>query len=389
MALGGGPEPINWLECMRMAREFNYDGSGGGRGRLRRVGLVVLLVGGGVLLWRHDWKAQARDHGETRVYPAALADAKPAAVVDATIVSPTALKFANPVVNRNFPDPGVLKVGPTYYVFATNSNHKTVPVVRSTDFAHWSEASEALPVLPEWARAGRTWAPYAARSADGGHYNLYFTAWSKVDGRQHVGVAQATSPGGPYRPVGTTPLIDQVELGGSLDSSVFTESDGVQYLLWKNDGNAIGQRCTIWARRLSADGLSFVGSAATPLIHNDQGWEGAVVEAPEIVKHDGRYYLFYSANSYVNGAYATGYAVADSLLGTYAKPAAGAAARPWLATQGALVGPGGASFTIGPDGNTWMFYHSWENGLAYRSMSVDQLRWVGEVPVLGAPASRR
>jgi GH43 family beta-xylosidase len=160
---------------------------------------------------------------------------------------------------------------------------------------------------------------------------------------------------------------------------VFTEGDGgVQYLLWKNDGNAIGQTCTIWARQLSADGLSFVGPPGTPLMHNDQSWEGAVVEAPEIVKHDGRYYLFYSANSYVNGAYATGYAVADSLLGTYAKPTT----RPWLATQGALVGPGGGSFTIGPDGNTWMFYHSWADGLRYRSMSVEPLMWDGGVPVL-------
>jgi GH43 family beta-xylosidase len=49
---------------------------------------------------------------------------------------------------------------------------------------------------------------------------------------------------------------------------------------------------------LSADGLSFVGGpAARPLMQNDRAWEGAVVEAPEILKHDGRYYLFYSAST--------------------------------------------------------------------------------------------
>jgi beta-xylosidase len=365
-----------------MARELNCHACGGWRGRLLWVGLVMLL-GGSALLWRRDWKTEVRSQGEAGVYPAALAGATatPTPAVDATIIAPPALTLSNPVVNRNFPDPGVLKVGSTYYVFATNSNHKTIPLVTSTDFAHWSEVSEALPALPDWAQRGRTWAPYAARMADGVHYNLYFTAWSKVDGRQHVGVAQATTPGGPYAAVGTSPFVDQGELGGSLDSSVFTEAGGVQYLLWKNDGNAIGQTCTIWARQLSADGLSFVGPPATPLIRNDQSWEGAVVEAPEIVKHDGRYYLFYSANSYVNGAYATGYAVASSLLGKYAKPST----RPWLATQGALVGPGGGSFTLGPDGNTWMFYHSWENNLAYRSMSVEPLTWVGGVPVLRTP----
>jgi arabinan endo-1,5-alpha-L-arabinosidase len=370
-----------------MSRELNSAVSGGLRVRLRWVCLVMLVVifGVVVLLWRRGLESEIAGQGDMRVYPTAIADVTRGAVegrsggVDAAMAARAAVTFANPVVNRNFPDPGVLKVGMTYYVFATNSGHKTVPVMRSTDLAHWSEAAEALPALPNWARAGRTWAPYAARMADGVHYNLYFTAWSKVDGRQHVGVAQGTSPAGPYTAVGAGPLVDQGDLGGSLDSSVFTEGDGVQYLLWKNDGNAIGQTCTIWARRLSADGLSFVGPAATPLIHNDQAWEGAVVEAPEIVKHDGRYYLFYSANSYVNGAYATGYAVAGSLLGTYAKPET---AGPWLATQGALIGPGGGSFAVGPDGNTWMFYHSWENGLAYRSMSAEPLIWVGGVPVL-------
>jgi beta-xylosidase len=300
-----------------------------------------------------------------------------AVVGQAGAAAPLVRTFTNPVVDANFPDPGILKVDGTYYAFATNTRGRTVPVRTSTDLVKWSEASEALPALPEWARRGRTWAPYAARAADGTHYNLYFTAWSRSDGRQRVGVARSTSPAGPYVAV-ATPLVDQGELGGSLDSSVFTEGDGVQYLIWKNDGNAIGKTCTIWARQLSADGLSFVGPAARPLMHNDQSWEGAVVEAPEILKHDGRYYLFYSANSYVNGSYGVGYAVSDTLLGTYVKPGAGA----WMATQGSLVGPGGESFTIGPDGETWMFYHSGEKGLAYRSMSVDRLGWAGAAPVL-------
>ena len=33
-----------------------------------------------------------------------------------------------------------------------------------------------------------------------------------------------------------------------------------------------------------------------------QPWEGAVVEAPFLWENDGTFYLFYSANSYVNGA---------------------------------------------------------------------------------------
>ena len=47
--------------------------------------------------------------------------------------------------------------------------------------------------------------------------------------------------------------------------------------------------------------------------------EGVLVEAPTLWKHDGKYYLFYSANAYNNPRYAMGYAVSDNLLGPYRK----------------------------------------------------------------------
>lgn len=44
------------------------------------------------------------------------------------------------------------------------------------------------------------------------------------------------------------------------------------------------------------------------------------VEGPYMIKQNGKYYLTYCANSYVDTEYAVGYAVADSPLGTYVKP---------------------------------------------------------------------
>jgi hypothetical protein len=216
--------------------------------------------------------------------------------------------------------------------------------------------------------------------ADGVHYNIYYTAWSKTDGRQHIGVGQSTTPKGPFTAIGATPLVDQANLGGAIDSSVFTESNGKRYLVWKNDGNAIGRVTNVYVQQLSSDGLSFVG-APTTLLHNDQPWEGSLIEAPEILKHGGKYYLFYSANGYGSSAYAIGYAVSDSLTGPYTKPPG-----PWVGTVGDVIGPGGESFTVGPDGNTWMLYHSWENDFSYRSMSADEVIWNGDVPILRGPS---
>ena len=69
--------------------------------------------------------------------------------------------------------------------------------------------------------------------------------------------------------MGSTPLVCPTNLGGAIDPSPFIASDGTLWLLWKNDGNAIGQTTTIWLQQLTPDGLSFAGGA-TPLIHNDQ-----------------------------------------------------------------------------------------------------------------------
>jgi len=325
------------------------------------------------------------DIADVRVYSTALSetgqDSIESSLADTYGITPPARRtFTNPVINANFPDPGVLKVGAIYYTFATNTGGRNAPVVNSTDLVHWSNPTDALPTLPTWAKSGRTWAPYVARMADGVHYDIYYTAWSKTDGRQHIGVGQSTNPGGPFTPIGATPFVDQASLGGAIDPSVFTESDGKRYLVWKNDGNAIGQVTNVYIQQLSPDGLSFVGSA-TPLLHNDQPWEGSLIEAPEILKHNDKYYLFYSANGYGSSAYAIGYAVSSSLTGPYSK-----APGPWVSTVGNVIGPGGESFTVGPDGNTWMLYHSWENNFAYRSMSADEVIWKGDVPVLRGPS---
>jgi GH43 family beta-xylosidase len=320
------------------------------------------------------------DIGEIRVYSAALDGAKRGAVEAelsaAYNVAPVPANwFANPVINNNFPDPGVVYANGSYYAFATNGNGSNVQAARSTDLAHWTTLYDALPTLPSWANAGRTWAPDVAVTA-AGRYNLYYTAWSRSNGRQAIGVATSSNPAGPFTPSGTAPLVAQYDMGGAIDPSVFTDAGGTQYLLWKNDGNAIGNDTNIYIQQLAANGLSLVGSP-TALIYQDQPWEGSLVEAPTLWTHGGKYYLFYSANNYGDGSYAEGYAVADSLRGPYTKPAG-----PLAATEGDVIGPGGAEVIAGPDGNDWMLYHSWEGNFGYRSLSVDRLEWDGDEPVL-------
>ena len=47
----------------------------------------------------------------------------------------------------------------------------------------------------------------------------------------------------------------QADQGGSIDPSVFTDSNGKRWLLFKNDGNAVNQPTYIYLRALSSDAL--------------------------------------------------------------------------------------------------------------------------------------
>ena len=294
--------------------------------------------------------------------------------------------YANPVINLNFPDPSVLRVGNTFYIYGTNSrlvkhapDHNMV-CASSSDLVHWTILPDAMPALPSWAKFGRTWAP-EVRAVPGRGYAAYFTAWDAATNQQEVGVAMASKPNGPFVSASDTPLVDQPEEGGTIDSSCFIDSDGSRYLVWKNDGNSRGRATWLWVQRLTGDGTHLTG-IRRKLIRQDQPWEGAVIEAPTLWKHGQKYYLFYSANDYANCRYCMGYAVADSVWGPYVKPQA----TPWLASSGGVCGPGGEDIVSLPDGSTWMAYHSWVNGPgSYRGVSVGRLHWDGAVPVLDGP----
>ncbi|RIQ11052.1 glycoside hydrolase family 43 [Jiangella rhizosphaerae] len=291
--------------------------------------------------------------------------------------------FTNPVVDRDFPDPAIIEAGGTYHAYATNSPLGNVPVMTSPDLVSWEPAGDAMPVLAPWVTGGRTWAPeIAVHGPD--RYVLYYTALGTASGRQCVGRAVASSPSGPFVDDSPEPLICQAGEGGSIDASPFTDADGTRYLLWKNDGNAIGVDTWIYAQPLSEDGLSLAGEPVR-LIKQDQPWEGSLVEAPFLWLRDGRYYLFYSANAYDSAAYAVGYAVCEGPLGPCTKPSA----EPVLASTDDAAGPGHCVL-VEKDGRTWMVHHAWPpdsvgSALPGRTMWLTEVTWSDGVPVLDGP----
>lgn len=279
-------------------------------------------------------------------------------------------------IDSDFPDPGALVVGDRVYAYATNTPAANVQVATSSDMKTWTLSDQdAMPELPSWALPGKTWAPGPAQLPDG-RFALYFTASDAASRYQCIGVAFADKPEGPFTSTADKPLVCPVDEGGAIDASVTVDADGARYLVWKNDGNCCGFDTWISAQPLSADGASLTGEP-TRLIKQTQGWEGHLVEAPVIVRHDDEFVLLYSANDYSGASYATGVATAKSLLGPYTK-----AKKPLLSTegsQGRYLGPGGEEL-LTFKGKDWLLFHSWDEAFAYRGMHAVPVTWRDGLP---------
>ncbi|WP_243398510.1 glycoside hydrolase family 43 protein [Deinococcus koreensis] len=305
----------------------------------------------------------------------------------ATLAPPSAQvrTFSNPVLDANFPDPFILRAGGLYHAYATNGVGGNVPHAVSRDLVTWERSADALPTLAAWAEPGLTWAPEVIGLR--GQFVLYYTARDQRSDRQCIGVAVAAQPAGPFQPVGKGPLVCQAELGGSIDASPFLDSDGRAYLLWKNDGNALGLSTQLFIQPLAPDGLSLSG-APTALIQNFQLWEGSVIEAPTLYKQGGVYYLLYSGGPFDSDLYAVGYATASRITGPYRK----AAENPVLVSRGEVAGPGHQSVFSDGSGQPWLVYHAWTTGLVgdqvgYRSMRLERVSFGGGRMRVGGPTT--
>ncbi|MGC5172604.1 glycoside hydrolase family 43 protein [Microbacterium sp. DT81.1] len=292
--------------------------------------------------------------------------------------APTTAAFA---IDQDFPDPDVLEVDGEYIAFATNSPAVNVQMATSDDVEEWDVSTDdALPDLPAWASEGRTWAPEVS-AITGGGYAMYFTAAHTESNKQCIGVAISEVAGGPYLPVEGDPFVCPLEEGGAIDASVFTEDDGTQYLLWKTDGNCCGMDTWIEVAPLTADGTALAGPP-TQLFQQTELWEGNLVEAPVLIKHESKYYVFYSANDYGSWSYAIGVASAPSITGPYTKEP-----DPFLSsemTEGRYIGPGGQDIVATPEGDVIVF-HSWDELMIYRGMHELPLEWDGDVPSVQLP----
>ena len=257
--------------------------------------------------------------------------------------------YQNPVIAGDHPDPSIIRDGKDYWATCTSSAWGPLfPLLHSTDLVNWEQTGAVLPHRPDWA-TGDFWAPEI--SEFNGKFFVYYVARA-ANGHLAVAVATADQPGGPYTDRG--PIVSQDD--GSIDPMPVTDTNGVRYLVWKEDGNSRGQPTPIWAQRLNDDGTKLVDQPHE-LIHNEAPWEGGVVEGPYVLRRNGWFYLFYAGNACCGADcnYAEGVARARSLLGPYEKDPA----NPILAGNATWKCPGHGSMVLDPQGRCFFLHHAY------------------------------
>jgi xylan 1,4-beta-xylosidase len=264
----------------------------------------------------------------------------------------------------------VVRIGSEYWAAGTAPPGQTSPpIIRSPDLVHWTAAGSLFQKTPAWTDGRQFWAPELARQGDS--YLAYYSARRK-SGKMCVAVASSSNPIGPYDDAG--PLVCQPT--GSIDPSVVRNKTGWPFLVWKEDRNTDGVTTVIWVQPLSLDGRTLTGVRRKILTATGRGWEGGVIEGPQIIRRKGWLYLFYSGNLCCgpNCEYAMGVARSRGLYGPWRR----LPRNPILDSGDDWLCPGHGSVAQSPNGRWWMLYAAYNAVGAIspgRSLLLDPIRW--------------
>ena len=205
---------------------------------------------------------------------------------------------SNPRNVKDIGDPFVLTEDSGYYMFATGGPIG-FNVWRSTDLITFDKA-KALKKL-DWA-SGDYWAPEVYKVGE--RYVMLYTARYRENGSLRTGIAFADAPEGPYEDPLGKPLMDYGY--ATIDATLTWDDTGSPYLIYVRDCSENSynghQESHIYGVRLADDLLSTIGDPVL-LLQPEGEWETKSGdtrwnEGPVVVRHDGKYYLFYSVNGY-------------------------------------------------------------------------------------------
>ncbi len=280
-----------------------------------------------------------------------------------------ALWYTNPIIDADYSDPDVIRVGDDFYLTASSFNCiPGLPILHSKDLVNWKIIGHALQEqrpLDEFDRPQHgkgVWAP-AIRY----HNNEFYIFYGDPD--FGIYMVKARNAAGPW----SKPLLIR-KARGWIDPAPFWDDDGNAYLVhaWANSRSGIKSILTI--NRMSPD--------VTKLL--DEGkmvFDGRVhhptIEGPKLYKRNGYYYIFAPA-----GGVATGWQTvlrSKDIYGPY---------------EDRIVMDRGDTLINGPHQGGWVelrsgeswFVHFQDRGAYGRVVHLQPMEWKNDWPVIGVDA---
>jgi beta-xylosidase len=237
------------------------------------------------------------------------------------VVIPIALLFSCSSVARHgqsdilLADPTILSDQGKYYLYGSTSGGKDSTnrgflVYESNDLLEWKGKGYALRKGDAYGDTG-FWAPHVVKR--NGIYYMIYTA------NEQLALAESKSPLGPFVNQDKHHFQSDVRL---IDPYIFFD-DGKSYLFHVR---RIGNNNEIFVAELEQDLRTLKEGTLTKCLSVSLDWEDSdefsntSVQGPSVVKLDGKYYLFYSANNFKSPYYAVGYATSPSPVGPWIKP---------------------------------------------------------------------
>ena len=201
-------------------------------------------------------------------------------------------KYKNPVINADYSDPDVCRVGNDFYM--TSSSFACFPglqILHSTDLVNWKIIGAALtddyPVLPEFRGTNLDWRKriqhgnYVWAPSIRHHDGWFYIYWGDPD--QGLFMTKTQNPADSWsKPVCVKPG------KGMIDCCPLWDEDGKAYLSHGCAGSRAGVKSVLFVAPMSADGTTVTGPSRIVYDgHEDQ----PTIEGTKFYKRNGYYYI--------------------------------------------------------------------------------------------------
>lgn len=277
-------------------------------------------------------------------------------------------EYRNPVINADYSDPDVCRVGNDYYMTSSSFNcFPGLQVLHSTDLVNWEIIGAALEDYypgDEWAEAvqhgNAVWAPSIRY-----HNGEFYIYWGDPD--RGIFMVKTKDPSGHWdRPV----LVKEGK--GMIDCCPLWDEDGRAWLSHGCAGSRAGIKSVLFMTEMAPDGKSVIG--ASRIIYDGHDTQ-PTIEGTKLYKRNGYYYIMSPA-----GGVPTGWQVmlrSKNPFGPYEERVVMAQGKNTL-----VNGPHQGAWVDTQNGEDW-FMHFQDKDAYGRVVHLQPMKWINDWPVIG------